>query len=350
MSDNSRIGWTDATWNALYGCEKIAPGCANCYAVGVMRRLEGMHQAAASGLVKRNSNGMLDWNGKIFLLGADRIEQPLRWKRGRKIFVNSLSDLFHEDVPREFIVKIFAVMAATSSGKNHHTFQILTKRPARMQELLSDDAFVDEVALAMGEYTHAGIEEWPLPNVWMGTSVAQQSDADANLPELLQTPAAVRWVSYEPAVGPIDFKLTPYRLPNGCMLDVGGRVRLARDQAFEIPSADVAIMGLQLGRDHSPGSEVVDRPASLNWLVVGGESGHNARPFDISWARSVVKQGQAAGVPVFVKQLGAKPRVGFMFGTKDIPQPLPLRDSHGADPAEWPEDLRVQQFPGVTLA
>jgi protein gp37 len=192
----------------------------------------------------------------------DRLDQPLRWTKPRKVFVNSMSDLFHEDVPDAFIDRVFAVMALAPQ----HTFQILTKRAERMREYMSgrrtrrgDRAVRPHERraprIAKGSYS------WPLPNVWLGVSVENQHFADERIPLLLQTPAAVRFISAEPLLGPVDLAHWLDDIPSGSR--------------------------------------------RLDWVIVGGESGPGARPFDLAWARSIVQQCQAAGVPVFVKQLGA---------------------------------------------
>lgn len=217
------------------------------------------------------------------------LDTPLRWRKTKMVRVElstSMSDLFHEDVPHEFIKAVFSVMAACPQ----HSFQVLTKRPKRFKELRWS-GFSESVwghsALFSNVYLGGNAWVWPLPNVWLGVSVSTQADADYAIPLLLDTPAAVRWVSYEPAVELVDFTK---------WLSRHGKVR------FE----------------------------GIDWVVVGGEFGFGARPFDLAWARSAIEQGKTAGVPVFVKQLGAK---------------LNLRHHKGADPTEWPEDLRVREWP-----
>ncbi len=347
MGDKSEIAWTDATWNCLVGCTRVSAGCTHCYAERLVHRgLSPQHRG-----LTRIVNGAPHWTGEVRLVES-ALDLPLRWQKPRRIFVNSMSDLFHEVVPDEWIDRIFGVMA-----KAHwHTFQALTKRPARMLDYLTGPAaggrHIWEAAQAVAYPTWAitGHEPrggWPLPNVWLGVSVEDQATADARIPILLQTPAAVRWVSYEPALGPVDFSTYMYET-------------------------------------------IISRPP-LDWIVVGGESGPGARPFDLAWARQTITQGRAAGVPVFVKQLGAWPivparktfdsfqtwvnkasswlisgdlcidsvgrvlhngadfmraRDGGTFPVS-IYERLPLRDRRkGADLAEWPPDLRVREYPG----
>jgi protein gp37 len=238
-------------------------------------------------------------------LMADRLDAPLRWRKPRRIFVNSVSDLFHEDVPDAFIDRVFAVM----SRSERHTFQILTKRPERMRAYLSDpDRFcsvLDAWTRLPRRANRHTIERWPLPNVWLGTSVENQHFADERIPLLLQTPAAVRFLSLEPLLEQVD--LTNY--------------------LWTIPGA---------------------RLNGLHWLIVGGESGPGARPFDVAWARWTIAQGRSAGVPVFVKQLGANVASSEVASSELAPfisRAKPLKDRKGGDPSEWPEDLRIRQFP-----
>lgn len=244
----------------------------------------------------------------------DRLDQPLRWRKPRRVFVNSMSDLFHDDVPVEFVAQVFAVMALAP----HHTFQILTKRPERMRGILFNLGFMEAFRVAVAamagdeDASWRALREWPLPNVWLLTSVEDQSSADLRIPELLATPAAVRGVSYEPALGPVDF--TDYATCGEC-----GENRVREDRACD------------WGDNH----------CTIDWVIVGGESGPNARTFDVQWARDTIAQCREAGVACFVKQLGANPVV-WDFGS-DLP--LNLKHRAGADPSEWPEDLRVQEWP-----
>ena len=341
MADKTGISWTDATWNPLRGCSKVSAGCKNCYAEKVAARFSGPGQPYEG--TTRDGR----WNGNIRIVDEKLIE-PLRWKRPRRIFVNSMSDLFHDGVPFEYVAAVFGVMAACPQ----HTFQVLTKRPARAVEFLrwihSDGALTDGTASGdCGDYAfRAGCHfdvavkslnrPWPLPNVHLGVSAENQETADARIPLLLQCPAAVRFVSYEPALGPADFG-----------------VYLREHACDEWPKERAKGVNTCVGHP---------MPA-LDWIIVGGESGPNARPFDVAWARSAIAQCRAAGVVCFVKQLGAMPVV--QFGEDPAMWPVPLRiadhpemgapfavgmrpmlkDRAGADPAEWPENLRVQEFP-----
>lgn len=245
MSDKTAIEWTDATWNPVTGCTKVSPGCDHCYAETIAERFRG---------------GPAYPNGFDITLRPHKLDQPLRWKRPRRIFVNSMSDLFHDQITDQYIAGVFAVMARAP----HHTFQVLTKRHGRMRSLLNEHDFAARVC---------GPDdiEWPLRNVWLGVSTENQQWADIRIPALLDTPAAVRWISAEPLLGPID--LGDYEQRVGC--ECG-----CCDHGCEEP-----------------------RPG-LDWVVVGGESGRSARPMHPDWARSLRDQCAAAGVPFLFKQWG----------------------------------------------
>lgn len=323
----SKIEWTDRTWNPTVGCARVSPGCENCYAENQAARVVLM--SAAQGResvylpvvdVERRR-----WN-RACVTVPGRLEDPLRWKKPAMVFVNSMSDLFHPSVPFEFIAAVFGVAAACPQ----HTFQILTKRPQRMREffawlggrraalrecfLRASTYIPDDGAwkrwVDQGRQAYDCGFPWPLPNVWLGVSVEDQQRADERIPVLLECPAAVRFLSCEPLLGEVDINATNDVLCRcyGCMSML--------TQYPESPSL-----------------------RRIDWVIVGGESGPGARECDLAWVRSIVEQCAAADVPVFVKQLGAKPTVA---GRRVIS----IRDRKGADPSEWPTDLRVQQFPG----
>ena len=307
------IEWTDATWNPVTGCTKVSPGCAHCYAEGVAKRL---------------------WKGRPFTdvqTHKDRLDQPLRWRRPRRVFVNSMSDLFHEDVPVRFIDKIFAVMGLASK----HTFQVLTKRPDRMRAYCCDPASFGRVMALSVELTDGiggvsrrvehcddGLPGFQLPNVWLGVSVENQTTADERIPVLIDTLAAVRFVSCEPLLEAVDLRWLSVPKRDGYTYH--------RD----------ALDG-RAGRDYGCGWDQPDETGltSLDWVIAGGESGARARPCSVHWIASLVCQCREADVPVFVKQLGAKPLV-------DGTTPQRLRDRKGADAQEWPiHHLRVREWP-----
>lgn len=292
MADRSGIEWTEATWNPIAGCSIVSPGCTNCYA---MRRVAPRLAANPAtphyaGTVMPSKAGPV-WTGRIGVAPDRVFTAPLRWRAPRSIFVNSMSDLFHEDVPDAVIDRVFAVMALSPQ----HTFQVLTKRSKRMRAYLSDPATTDRVKRALEAIVTAtsGFDaaagglaahiHWPLPNVWLGVSTEDQTRADERIPDLLATTATIRFVSAEPLLGPIDF----------------GRW-LARGDAG-LRAVDPPAAGL-LGMVEDDGHAWV-RPA-LDWIIVGGESGSGARPMHPAWARSIRNQSDAAGVPFFMKQWG----------------------------------------------
>ena len=217
------IAWTDESWNPVRGCSRVSEGCRNCYAETMAARFSGVGQPY-EGLAKMTPSGPR-WTGEVRLV-SEHLADPLRWKRPRRVFVNSMSDLFHEKLPDEVIAAVFGIMSAASE----HTFQVLTKRAARMVEWFkwaaseaARRAHIDaahfctklaaEELRESGETKIRGIQagRWPLPNVWIGVSVEDQATADERIPLLLQCPAAVRWVSYEPALGPVDFRAVQMR-------------------------------------------------------------------------------------------------------------------------------------------
>jgi protein gp37 len=280
----SKIEWTDVTWNPLAGCSVYSPGCKNCYAMKLAARLERMGMAKYQGLTDQTKAGAV-WNGKINF-DDDAMLQPLRWKKPRRIFVNSMSDLFHESVPDEWIDRIFTVMALAPQ----HTFQVLTKRSDRMKEHMTSDTLrsrlcsisrVDPLGLS-GIKAEAAISSirssaWPLSNIWLGVSVEDQKHADERIPDLLATPAAVRFLSCEPLLGPIDLAWALSRNP--------------------------AVIGLGFLRrgQFSPGLETL-RP--IDQVILGGESGPGARPMHPDWPRSIRDQCDDAGAAFFFKQWG----------------------------------------------
>jgi protein gp37 len=299
----SRIEWTDQTWNPVVGCTPVSAGCANCYAARFASRFGAVWPGVAA-------HGK--WTGKI-LLRPETLDVPLRWRKPRRVFVCSMSDLFHERVPFDFIDRVFAVMALCPQ----HTFQVLTKRPERMVEYLSRDGGVGNITPKMNVLCKKSCvhsiqtEPWPLRNVWLGTSCENQDTADERIPHLLRCPAAVRFLSCEPLLGPIDFQ------------------NVTRPRHF----------------DKQPLGWSRWWPTQLQWIIVGGESGPKARPCHVAWIRGIVRQCADATVPCFVKQLGARP-----IGDDIYCETMGAKYEHpkGGDPSEWPEDLRVREWPKVT--
>lgn len=306
MSTNSKIEWTDATLNVVTGCEKVTPGCDNCYAETFAERWRG-------------TPGHHFENGFDVTLRPERLTLPLRWKKPRRVFVNSMSDLFHKDVPDEFIARTFAVMARTPQ----HTYQILTKRHGRMRSLIGGEIDGGQTLLEAADEETARVlydARWPLPNVWLGVSVEDQQRADLRIPTLLDTAAAVRFLSCEPLLGEVDLTRWLRPVPGCGHIDPDdGTCGHPEAHSPECHRwADCPLVSLY-GEWHGP-----------DWVIVGGESGPGARPMDLKWAESLVHQCQVADVPVFVKQLGVK------AGSK----------THH-DINTFPEALRVREFPGA---
>lgn len=291
---STKIEWADETWNPTVGCTRVSRGCDHCYAVRHTRRLAGQ-LPLYRGLV---NPGKGHFNGTVRTV-PERLEQPLRWRKPRRVFVDSMSDLFHPDVPDGFIAHVFAVMAASPQ----HTYQILTKRSGRMAEVLGSETFW---AVA---WEH-GMERWwdmealaymdrlgprfPLPGVWLGTSVEDQDAANERIPHLLRTPAAVRFLSCEPLLGPL-------RLSQYLQLDEeNGASDFREFHGWGYDSYSGGFTGPNTHGDPTYAPE-----PGLHWVIVGGESGPRARPMHPDWARSLRDQCEHAGVPFFFKQWGA---------------------------------------------
>lgn len=320
---NSKIEWTDATWNPVVGCSIVSKGCDHCYAMRHAYRLEHMHQEKYKGLTRKTDSGRIVWTGKISI-DEKALLEPLSRKKPTMYFVDSMGDLFHEGVPFEFIDKVFAVMALTPQ----HTYQVLTKRPERMAEYFLGHDLRKILVNYIRERltTREGIEGkhwdtirsfftpeqtenirakakweevswigvvndwglWPdapspiLPNVWLGTSVEDQKTADERIPHLLKVPAMVRFLSCEPLLGPVD--LTRFKINGG--------------DAFRNALTGTQIVG-------PPDFIELDNLPKIHWVIAGGESGPGARPMHPDWVRSLRDQCQAAGVAFFFKQWGA---------------------------------------------
>jgi protein gp37 len=274
VADKTGIEWTDATWNPTTGCDKVSPGCDHCYAMTLAPRLKAM----GSPKYQTDGNPATSGPGFGYAEHPTALDQPLRWTRARRIFVNSMSDLFHQDATPEFQARVWAVMAL--SGQ--HTFQVLTKRPGVMRSRLSADWFRRSVAhyayrIVTGQDPEVSVshnrqaavpwllDDWPLRNVWVGTSVEDQKRADLRIPHLLDTPARVRFLSCEPLLGPVS-------IMDALGNDLWGWQRLNQ---------------------------------ALHWVIAGGESGPGARPMDLDWARGLRDQCGDAGVAFHYKQQGS---------------------------------------------
>lgn len=276
----TKIEWTDEVWNPVTGCSKVSHGCKYCYAERVFPR---------------------PYPGRAFTdvrTHPERLDAPLRWRKPRRVFVNSMSDLFHDDVPDDFINEVFAAMALAPQ----HTFQVLTKRPLRMKKYMTswpDGAGrVHHIRSAVRRMLYgdrrdwssddpewkramAAVAVWPLPNVWLGVSVEDQETADYRIPFLLDTPAAVRWVSAEPLLGPVDL--------GKWLWSCCGNTTTGAEY---------------MGQREEVCCNQPEPRDLLDWLVAGGESGPHARPMHPDWPRSLRDQCAAAGVPFFFKQHG----------------------------------------------
>jgi protein gp37 len=349
-------GYIGATWNPTTGCTRVSAGCDHCYAFTLHdQRYKTNLDDARTFYAYQDEPPPPDTTAREVIAGARvagvplpfpaqydvpfsqvqelderRLTEPLRAKRPHAYFVDSMSDLFHADVPDSFIDRVFAVMALSPQ----HVFMVLTKRPERMRAYLSSHEVGLRWALASerrgNEIVPPGTAvQWTrngLPNVWLGVTVEDQARADERIPLLLDTPAAVRFLSCEPLLEAID--LTRLTAPADGWADTYN----ALDGTWE-NVADKSEAWLR----------------GVDWVIVGGESGKGARRFDLAWARSLRDQCAAAGVPFFMKQMGSRPT--DIRYSNDPPDGwalrIKLKHSHGANPDEWPEDLRVRQWPAA---
>lgn len=271
---NKGIVWTERTWNPVTGCDRVSPGCDLCYAMTQAAVLKTQGSPA----YQNDGDPRTSGPGFKVTLQPDRLNQPLHWRDPQMVFVNSMSDLFHPQIPVDYIAQCFAVMVLA----HHHTFQVLTKRPRRMRMLLNNTNFKDAITRHMrtiypdkyrqlleadGPYAGGKNNDdwshswWPLPNVWLGTSVEDQTRAQERIPVLLQTPAALRFISAEPLLGPVDLS-----------------------QWLAHPRRDAQPM--------------------LDWVIVGGESGTGSRPMHPGWPALLRNQCAAAYTPFLFKQWG----------------------------------------------
>ena len=340
---STSIEWTDESWNNVRGCTHVSEGCRNCYAETQAYRFSKRPGMPYHGLVVLSDNGP-KWTGDVRII-PHKLGEPLDWRKPRRVFVNSMSDTFHPKVPFDYIAVVFGVMAACSQK---HTFQVLTKRPERAREFFRHIAELDwakagaevfatansvtvdpsvfacltyavELGAIPGDLAAAsmGFDAWPLPNVWLGTSVEDQKTADQRIPELLQCPAAIHWISAEPLLGEVS-------LTDISPIQVGAAAHdVLRGITYWSPGNHGPLFGSQLG-----------------WVVVGGESGPRSRPCNINRIRLLVEQCRHARVPVFVKQLG---RHSYEGNTEHWT--WTGKHPKGGDPSEWPEELRVRQYP-----
>jgi protein gp37 len=290
MADHTAIEWTDATWNPITGCSIESPGCRDCYAMTLAGTRLRNHPSRI-GLTKRAANGAHVWTGEV-RFNAGWLEQPLRWTRPRMVFVVAHGDLFHPGVPDEWIDKVFAVMARA----RWHTYQVLTKRAKRMREYLSNPDTYWRILKAGMEIPLCAMESmpWPLPQVWAGVSVEDQPRANKRIPELLKTPAAVRWLSMEPLIRRVDVRA----------------IRIGERLTLDALTGTHAGESVPVPRGRDPRETFGTIPAlpeilpPVDWIVAGGESGGTARPMHPDWLRLIRDQCISAHVPLLFKQWG----------------------------------------------
>lgn len=313
------IQWTEQTWNPTTGCDRISDGCLNCYAMSMAKRLKGMEQARGATNPKYQTDGDPKTSGPGFGVAVhpQAVTEPLRWKKPRLVFVNSMSDLFHTKIDTPSLHLIFGVMAATPQ----HTYQVLTKRHGRMRSLLNDPHFAHMVFHRAKMYGRPDTapRTWPLPNVHLGVSVENQKWADIRIPALAQTPAAVRFLSCEPLIGPVRLPLT--EAVGGCNCGGYGPPYYVHE-----PSCG-----------YEPGAAY-----SIAWVIIGGESGPEARPFDPQWATALIDDARQAGAAPFVKQLGSVWARDTAWAGKTV---AAHGDTKGGNPDYWPTHLRVREYP-----
>lgn len=331
MADHTGIQWTDATWNPIAGCSIVSPACTNCYAMAqaarIVRCAAGLERETHYAGTIETVNGRPVWTGAVHVAPDHILTQPLRWRRPRRIFVNSMSDLFHEAVADETIDRIFAVMALAPQ----HTFQVLTKRPKRMRAYMMRRCdrgrwpAMDMAALmaATGRWNTPALDlrnGWPLPNVWLGVTAERQKEADERIPILLDTPAEKRFVSVEPMLGPIDLRRI-------AMLEIEYETGFHYQDVLRAGSWSPK----PFFRPSQPDEPQVyftnhSDTNKLDWVICGGESGPGARTMVDAWARDLIAQCKDARVPAFMKQMG---------GIRKPFRPIP-------------DDMLVREFPDET--
>lgn len=297
MSANTTIEWATKSWNPVRGCSRVSPGCDECYAMKFAHRFSGAGKPYEGLTTIRR--GKVDWSGVARFIPGE-LDAPLNWRKAERVFVNSMSDLFHHSLTNEQIAACFGVMAA----RVDHQFLVLTKRPDRMRDFFAWATMgVDTAMRCYSEVLGVGAWKrlppvrattaWPLPNVWLGASAENQELADERWDELSRVPADVRWLSMEPLLGPITMR---------------------------------------------------HWAALPDWVVVGGESGPGARPMGLEWVRSLVTECRELGIKCFVKQFGARPFAGRTVdgiqGRAFFPK---LQNKKGGDlteiPGDWPREF-----------
>lgn len=286
----TKIEWTDETWNPIVGCSRISEGCKNCYAATAAKsaRLQQFKQYQK----------IKEWNGQVAFV-QNQLMKPLQWRKPKRIFVCSMSDLFHKNIPDEWIDKVMSVISLCPQ----HIFQVLTKRPKRMLDYFSYEGRLTNINFEISKIlqedfltAESKLLKFPMPNLWVGTSVENQKAADERIPLLMEIPAEIRFLSCEPLLEEISL-----------------------EQYLE--------------------------QRAVNWVIVGGESGLNARTCSLQWIRSLVRQCQNAEVSIFVKQLGSSVITTTRYGISHSDYQFELKDKKGGNIDEFPEDLKIREFP-----
>lgn len=267
MSAKTGIEWTEMTWNPVAGCSLESPGCKNCYAMRLAYRWSKTDKAAAKfdGLTSVSANGTPVWTGIVRLVERS-LSEPRSWKRPKRVFVNSMSDLFHPALSDADIARVWAAMASAPQ----HQFQVLTKRHTRLRDWLNQPntpSLVEDAMYSLG--VGSLWLQWPLPHVWIGVSVEDQQRANERIPTLLECPGAVRFLSMEPLL------------------------------------ERVSITAAVTSTYHSEAAATMPSVSDLDWVIVGGESGTGARPLHPDWVRAIRDECAAASVPFFFKQVGS---------------------------------------------
>lgn len=353
MSENSKIEWTDHTWNPWRGCTKVSPGCANCYAETLSKRNPAVLGQWGKGKPRvraKNWNDPVKWNRRVkwpfvcTICGGgfkpysdqkldgpqfcpvcnndqnDEIGRTVVRQHRPRVFP-SLCDWLDDEAPIEWLLDFLKLIHDTP----HLDWLLLSKRPQMFSRIVAIQEHLRTLYVESegesGGYTPDGLKFYSwltrfvtegVPNVWHGTSVEDQQRANERIPELLRIPAQVRFLSLEPLLGPVD-------------LTFFSAIRRRVKPMFDALA-----------------------PGAIDWLIIGGESGPGARPCNVEWIRDLVRQGQDAGVPVFVKQLGANPMGNAAPQYGGVQIGAFITHPKGGDPSEWPADIRVREFPDVT--
>ena len=317
MLTKTKITWTQSTWNPITGCTKVSPGCAHCYAEVMAKRLQAMGRPEYKDAVDDNGH----WTGWIEFAGPQRLLAPLRSTKPKMIFVNSMSDLFHVDVPQHWIDLVFSVIAASP----WHTYQVLTKRPERMHAYFDDPGLSHRIFELVKEHRSQfkravpfGVQ-FPLPNLWLGVSVEDQKRANERIPLLIQTPAAVRFLSCEPLLGPVNLAEAVGE-PEEEDWDVVNSIQDAHDDSEPeelVEECEAECDWINYGDDlvtnpewsewsswRSWRARISKLDRHIDWVIVGGESGPHARPMHPDWALDLKEQCRYAEIPFLFKQWG----------------------------------------------